>query len=79
MSLQLKMRLTGAIKNLLDNPSVIYRLDAVSGGSEENKKWSKYTPSGALNFTVTNEACPLLEAGEYLVTLTKVSWTPGLR
>jgi hypothetical protein len=39
---------------------------------EENKPWSKYTPSGKLSFTVTNEAAPQLEQGEYLVTLTKV-------
>lgn len=72
MALQLKMRLTGATKNLLDQSSIAYRLDAVTGGSEENKTWSKYTPSGALNFTVTNEACTQLDPGEYLVTLTKV-------
>lgn len=72
MSLQLKMRLTGATKNLLGDKSIAYRLDAVSADSPENKTWSKYTPSGALQFNVTNEACPELEAGEYLVTLTKV-------
>jgi hypothetical protein len=64
------MRLNGATMNLIGEHSVSYRLDAVSG--EENKPWSKYTPVGGLQFTVTNEAAPQLEAGEYIVTLTKV-------
>lgn len=70
MSLALKMRLNGATKNLIGEHSISYRLDAVTG--EENKPWSKYTPAGALQFTVTNEAAPQLEAGEYLVTITKI-------
>jgi hypothetical protein len=64
------MRLAGATKQLIGEPSISYSLFAVSG--EENKPWSKYTPAGKLEFTVTNEAAPQLEAGEYLVTLTKV-------
>lgn len=71
MSLTLKMRLNGASKNLIGEHNVSYRLDAVTG--EENKPWSKYTPSGHLVFTVTNEAAPELEAGEYLVTLEKIA------
>lgn len=70
MTLTLKMRLNGATKNLLGEHQVSYRLDAVTG--EENKPWSKYTPSGSLQFTVTNEAAPELEPGEYLVTVTKI-------
>ncbi|ARK13037.1 hypothetical protein A6C57_23360 [Fibrella sp. ES10-3-2-2] len=30
-------------------------LTAVYGGSEENKSFSKYTPSGQLNITIDNE------------------------
>jgi hypothetical protein len=70
MTLSLKMRLNGATKNLLGAHTINYRLDAVSG--DENKPWSKYTPTGALQFTVTNEAAPELEEGEYLVELTKI-------
>lgn len=70
MSLTLKMSLSGKSKNELGERSVSYRLDAVSG--DENKPWSKYTPSGHLTFTVTNEAAPELEPGDYLVTLAKV-------
>ena len=70
MSLSLKMRLGAATKNLLADHSVSYGLTAVSG--EENKPWSKYTPSGSLQFTVTNEAAPELAEGDYLVTLTRI-------
>lgn len=70
MSLALKMRLDAATVNLLTEHSVSYALTAVVG--EENKPWSKFTPSGSLQFTVTNEKAPELEAGEYIVTLTKV-------
>ncbi len=73
MALTLKMRLTGATANLLGDHNVAYRLDAVSSDSEENKVWSKYTPTGALQFTVTNKQAAQLEPGDYLVTLTKVS------
>jgi hypothetical protein len=64
------MRLASATKQLLGDKSVAYGLNAVSG--EENKPWSKFTPSARLDFTVTNPDAPELEAGEYLVTLTKV-------
>lgn len=71
MSLTLKMTLTGKSTNTLGEHNVSYRLDAVSG--DENKPWSKYTPSGHLTFTVTNESAPELEPGDYLVTLEKVA------
>ena len=70
MALTLKMRLNGATKQLIGEHNVSYRLDAVTG--EENKPWSKFTPTGALQFTVTNPDAPQLEQGEYIVTLTKV-------
>lgn len=70
MPLTLKMSLTGKSKDELQERSVSYRLDAVSG--DENKPWSKYTPSGHLTFMVTNEAAPELEPGEYLVELRKI-------
>lgn len=70
MSLVLKMRLQSATKSLLADKQVNYILYPVSG--EENKPWSKFTPSGNLTFTVTNPDATELEAGEYLVTLAKV-------
>lgn len=70
LSLSLKMRLNCATKDMSGEHSISYQLEAVSG--EENKPWSKYTPAGSLRFTVTNEAAPELEPGEYIVTLTKV-------
>lgn len=70
MPLILKMHLNGASKTLIGDPQVSYRLDAVSG--EENKPWSKYTPSGHLTFVVTNPDAPELEPGEYYVELRKV-------
>lgn len=70
MSLVLKMRLQTMTKNLLGDPQVNYSLLAVSG--DANKPWSKFTPAGKLEFTVTNPEASELEAGEYLVTLTKV-------
>ena len=37
-------------------PSVFLHLEAVTDqDTEENKTWSKYTPSGQLNMTITNE------------------------
>lgn len=71
MSLVLKMKLEGATANLLSpEDRVTYSLRAVHGDS--NAPWSKFTPSGSLQFDVTNPDCPKLEAGDYLVTLTKV-------
>lgn len=70
MSLQLKMRLQAATKQMLGEQQITYALCAVSG--DENKPWSKYTPSGNLTFVVTNPAAPELDAGDYLITLTKV-------
>jgi hypothetical protein len=44
-------------------------LNAVSRG-EENKEWSKYTPSGSIQMSVLNEAASaeFLLGEEYLVT-----------
>lgn len=73
MSLVLKMKLqtkTIGCINAEGAVSIGYQLFPVSG--EENKPWSKWTPGGQLQFTVSNPDCPELEPGEYLVTLTKV-------
>jgi len=69
MSLQLKMKLQSATCTT-ESGQIDYRLEAVSG--PENEPWSKFTPTGSLLFSVTNPACAELEAGDYLVTLTKV-------
>lgn len=72
MPLTLKMRLAQANKAYPggDNQALAYTLQAVSG--KENEPWSKWTPTGSLQFTVTNPDAPELEPGEYLVTLSKV-------
>lgn len=36
------------------SPQVSVSLNPVYGDSEENKTWSKYTPSGSLNMSITN-------------------------
>lgn len=69
MALQLKMRLQSVTAQLVGEHQISYSLTAVSG--DENKPWSKYTPAGQLQFTVTNPDAQELEAGDYLVTLTK--------
>jgi hypothetical protein len=66
MSIQLKMKLAGK-QATPDQAQVSYTLQAVSG--PENQPWSRFTPSGKLEFTVTNPDCPQLDAGDYLVTL----------
>jgi hypothetical protein len=40
-------------------------MQPVIGSSEENKSWSKYTPSGSLKMTITNpEAMAQFELGK---------------
>lgn len=48
------------------------RLDAVSGGSAENAAWSRFTPSGSLEFSITNlPAQGKIEPGaEYFIDIT---------
>lgn len=51
------------------NPTREYLLAPVYGPG--NESWSKWTPSGILQYTVTNPECPELELdGEYFVDLT---------
>ena len=55
--LRLKMQVN-AVKRVAGQSGEIeaeeISLHAVYGNSEENKEWSKWTPSGVLNFTVNN-------------------------
>lgn len=46
-------------------------LAPVTDDNEDNKKWSKWTPSGQLELTITNEACwGAFEPGkEYLLDI----------
>lgn len=50
------------------------RLTPVYGGSEENKSWSRYTPSGEIKMSITNpDAIAKFELGkEYYVDFTPV-------
>ncbi len=48
------------------------QFDAVTSGSEENKTWAKYTPSGQLRMQIDNPAASdQFEAGkEYYLDIT---------
>jgi len=71
MALRLKMKLGNVTSYEPAEPGgrmEAYSLHAVFG--EANKPWSKFTPSGRLDFTVTNPDAERLEVGrEYFVTL----------
>lgn len=56
------------------NNNVEANLSPVIGGSEENKSFSMYTPSGAIKLHITNpDALDFFEpAAEYEVTFRKV-------
>jgi len=69
MALVLKMNLASAQKQMIGDTVINYKLYAVSG--ETNKPWSKFTPSGSLDFSVSNPQAEELGPGEYLVTITK--------
>lgn len=70
MSLQAKLRCAHVTHGInQESPS----LDAVTATSEENKAWSKYTPSGRLELAITNPAAfGFFEPGaEYVITIEK--------
>ena len=68
MALRLKMKLWTTLQSAADGKNVSYNLAAVVG--DENKPWSKFTPTGTLHFTVTNpDAEELKLGGEYFVTI----------
>jgi len=50
-------------------------LTPVIADTDENKTWSKYTPSGSMNMGITNPAAfdQFVEGAEYLITLEMVS------
>lgn len=72
MALTLKMRLNAANKAFPGGDLVATRYELAPVSGKENEPWSKWTPSGKLEFTVTNPEAPELEPGEYIVTLTKL-------
>lgn len=45
-------------------------LQPVIGGSDENKEWSQYTPSGSIELHITNPDA-VFEFGEYYIDFTK--------
>lgn len=48
------------------------KMQAVIGGSEENKEWSKFTPSGNLSIYVTTEAfADAVPGDQYHLTFSK--------
>lgn len=52
---------------------VTLKLRAVSGGSEEDKKFFEATPSGTIEILIKSEASRLLELGKYYY----VDFTPA--
>ena len=63
MSVRAKMKVTSKTGNAEDGGSV--RLEAVCDGSDENKNWSKFTPSGHVEMWITNPpAYEAFEAGQ---------------
>lgn len=69
MNVQAKFKCTFVQKN--EGGSELVQLVPVVSGSEENKTWSKYTPTGSLSMMVTAEgAVGQFEPGkEYFLTL----------
>lgn len=55
-----------------DGTEVQVELSAVTSGSDENKSWSRYTPSGQLTMGITNpDAVAQFEVGkEYYLDFT---------
>ena len=73
--LRCKLRVTKVTHNKEADGTTSYEtveLMAVYGNTEENKQWSKYTPSANFNITISNpEAMNKLSAGhEYYVDFT---------
>jgi hypothetical protein len=60
-------------------PSAEVKLFAVNATSEDNKTWSRWTPSGEIRMSITNpEAVNALELGaEYYVDFTKAETPAG--
>ena len=71
MSVRAKFKCCSVVKN--DEHATI-RLDAVTNGSEENKEFFKYTPSGSLALYCVNAAASeqFVEGAEYYLDITKV-------
>ena len=56
-----------------DESKTVY-LQAVIGGSDENKEWSKWTPSGNISMNISNPAAydKFVVGKEYYVTFENV-------
>lgn len=53
------------------------KMHAVHSDSEENKSFSKFTPSGEINLYVSNSDA-VFEHGEYYIDITKVEPVPAV-
>lgn len=52
------------------NVNGVVKLRAVSGTDEDNKQWSKWTPTGELSMVITTEAWTQFEPGqEYMLDI----------
>lgn len=74
MNIRAKMSCKKAASDSSDTQDSI-RLEAVIDGSEENKQFSKWTPSASLDIVISNpDARGKFEVGkEYYVNITPVS------
>lgn len=71
-----KFKCTGVEEPTQTNENRVIALHAVTDGSEENKSFSKYTPSGQvlLNISPETQAYDFFEAGkEYYLNFEEVS------
>lgn len=53
-------------------------LSPVLGGSDENKQWSTFTPSGKIEMHISNPDCKF-EMGEYYIDFEKAEATPSAK
>lgn len=60
MSVKAKFKIEGLVdytKSTDRDPAIHVFMSAVTSDSEENKTWSKWTPSGNLELYITNPEC----------------------
>lgn len=71
MTLRAKFQCS-SINKSPDDSSAVVHLSAVTTGSADNETWSKYTPSGQLQMTISNPAAAeQFEQGkEYFIDIT---------
>ena len=71
MKLLAKMQCVGAQSD--PNSGMVVKLNVVTAEREENRTFSKYTPTGSLELVITNESALdfFVTGQEYLITMEK--------